>query len=90
MALQRCLAYVGNDAGTMHLAGMVGIPCVGLFSARDYPGQWEPYGEGHVILRHETECAGCMRTVCPYDNRCLDLISVDEAERAVNSIVSIH
>jgi ADP-heptose:LPS heptosyltransferase len=89
-ALQRCLAYVGNDAGAMHLAGMVGIPCVALFSARDYPGQWEPYGTGHVILRHETECAGCMRTVCPYDNKCLSLVSVGEAERAVRSVITVH
>ncbi|RJQ48208.1 MAG: glycosyltransferase family 9 protein [Gammaproteobacteria bacterium] len=86
--LQRCLAYIGNDTGAMHLAGMVGIPCVALFSARDYPGQWEPYGEGHVILRHETECAGCLQTVCPYDNKCLDLISVDEAIHAVRDVVT--
>jgi ADP-heptose:LPS heptosyltransferase len=85
--LQRCRAYVGNDAGAMHLAGMAGIPCAALFSARDYPGQWEPCGAGHVILRHETECAGCMHTVCPYDNKCLGLISVDEAERAVWKIL---
>jgi ADP-heptose:LPS heptosyltransferase len=87
-ALQQCIAYVGIDAGAMHLAGMVGISCVALFSARDYPGQWEPYGTGHVILRHETECAGCMRTVCPYDNKCLGLVSVDEAERAVRSVIT--
>ena len=89
-ALQRCLAYVGNDAGAMHLAGMVGIPCVALFSARDYPGQWEPYGEGHKILRHETDCAGCMRLICPYNNKCLGLISADEAERAARSVVTVH
>lgn len=88
--LQRCRAYVGNDAGAMHLAGMAGIPCAALFSARDYPGQWEPHGTGHVILRHETECAGCMCTVCPYDNKCLSLISVDEAEIAVRSVLTAH
>lgn len=86
--LQRCVAYAGNDAGAMHLAGMAGIPCAALFSARDYPGQWEPYGSAHVILRHETECAGCMRTVCPYDNKCLGLITVDEVERAVRNILA--
>jgi heptosyltransferase-3 len=86
--LRQCIAYVGNDTGAMHLAGMVGTPCVALFSARDYPGQWEPYGKGHVVLRHETECAGCMRTDCPYENKCLNLISVDEAEKAVNSVIN--
>ena len=89
-ALQRCVAYLGNDAGAMHLAAMAGIPCVAFFSARDYPGQWEPYGTGHVVLRHETDCAGCMLMICPYDNKCLKLISTDEAERAVRSIVTVH
>lgn len=88
--LQRCVAYLGNDAGAMHLAGMAGIPCVALFSARDYPGQWEPYGSGHVILRHETDCAGCMRSICPYENKCLYLISTDEAERAARSVITKH
>jgi len=88
--LRQCVAYVGNDTGAMHLAGMVGTPCVALFSARDYPGQWEPYGTGHIVLRHETECAGCMRIDCPYENKCLNLITVDEAEKAVNSIIMTH
>ena len=79
----QCIAYVGNDTGAMHLAAMAGIPCVSLFSARDCPGQWDPYGQGHVILRHEIGCAGCLLTVCPINNKCLDLISVDDAERAV-------
>ena len=88
--LRQCIAYVGNDTGAMHLAGMVGPPCVALFSARDYPGQWEPYGTGHIVLRHETECAGCMRTDCPYENKCLNLISVNEVEKAVNSVIMTH
>ncbi len=85
--LQHCVAYVGNDTGAMHLAGMVGTPCVALFSARDYPGQWEPYGRGHVVLRHETDCAGCMLEICPYENKCLALIARDEVIVALESIV---
>jgi ADP-heptose:LPS heptosyltransferase len=76
--LERCKCYVGNDTGVMHLAAMVGTPCVALFSARDYPGQWEPYGDDHVILRHEVDCAGCMLDVCTNGNRCLTLITVAE------------
>lgn len=77
--LGRCVAYVGNDTGTMHLAAMAGVRCVALFSARDNPGTWEPYGEGHSVLRHETDCAGCMLEVCSARaNECLRLITVDE------------
>ena len=87
--LERCCGYLGNDTGTMHLAAMVGTPCVGLFSARDYPGQWEPYGQGHTVLRHETDCAGCMLEVChERDNECLQRISVDEVFGAVRQLLA--
>ena len=87
--LERCLAYVGNDTGTMHLAAMTGIPCVAIFSARDFPGRWDPYGDSHVVLRHETACAGCLLEVCEqYDNMCLKGISVEDAFRATKKLLS--
>jgi heptosyltransferase III len=85
--LQKCVAYIGNDTGTMHLAAMVKTQCVALFSARDYPGWWEPYGEGHIILRKETNCAGCMLEVCDkYNNKCLKLITVGEVYESITKI----
>src|SRR5262249_21962501 len=58
LALKRCLLYVGNDTGTMHLAAAVGTPCVAVFSARDWPGRWYPYGSGHRVFRSRIECEG--------------------------------
>ena len=88
--LERCVAYVGNDTGTMHLASMTGIPCVAIFSARDSPGRWDPYGNGHVVLRHNVECAGCLLEVCAqYDNKCLKLIGVDEVHRATKQLLEV-
>ena len=86
--LERCIGYVGNDTGTMHLAAMTGVPCVAIFSARDYPGRWDPYGKGHVVLRGDVKCAGCLLEVCDrYDNKCLKLIGVDEVYRATRKIL---
>ncbi len=86
--LEKCIAYVGNDTGTMHLAAMSGTPCVAIFSARDNPGKWAPYGKGHAVLRHEVECAGCMLEVCEkYDNKCLKLISVEEVYAATRRVI---
>lgn len=83
-ALQRCVLYVGNDTGTMHLAAIMGITVVGIFSARDNPGKWEPYGKEHVILRKDISCAGCMLVECIEKNKkCLDEISVDEVFKAI-------
>ncbi len=42
--------YLGHDSGPMHLAALVGVRCVALFSARAKPGVWFPHGPGHEIL----------------------------------------
>ncbi len=86
--LEKCIAYVGNDTGTMHLAAISGTPCVAIFSARDNPGKWEPYGKGHVVLRQDVECAGCMLQVCEkYNNKCLKLIGVEEVYAATRGVI---
>ena len=81
--LARCIAYVGNDSGPMHLAAMVGTPCIAVFSAREARGRWHPFGSQHILLRKETECAGCMLEECEIEaNRCLTGIGADEVARA--------
>jgi ADP-heptose:LPS heptosyltransferase len=81
--LERCCLYIGNDTGTMHLAASVGTPCVAIFSARDNPGRWEPAGAGHVVLRRDVPCAGCVLTECTeHHNICLTSIPVDEVVAA--------
>jgi lipopolysaccharide heptosyltransferase III len=81
--LERCSLYVGNDTGTMHLAASVGVPCVAIFSARDNPGRWEPAGAGHVVLRRDVPCAGCVLADCvEHQKICLTTIAVDEVVAA--------
>lgn len=77
--LKACRLYVGNDTGTMHLAAAVGVPCVGIFSAHNWPGLWYPYGTKHIILRRSVPCEGCLLRVCIDEGmRCLKLVSVDD------------
>jgi len=86
--LEQCVAYLGNDTGTMHLASMVGVPCVALFSARDFPGKWEPYGDRHIIIRKDIECARCMLKVCSEKgNECLMRIDVEEVFSAAQCVL---
>jgi lipopolysaccharide heptosyltransferase III len=88
-ALSRCVMYVGNDTGTMHLAAAVGTPCVVAMCAQDWPGHWNPYGEGHVVLRRSVPCEGCFLKVCITEGmRCLKEIEVDEVLSACNRVLS--
>lgn len=87
--LQSAQLYLGNDTGTMHLAAVLGTPCVALFSARDIPGKWYPFGKEHTIFQKETTCAGCMLTDCTeHDIECLRAISVDEVYDRVKNVLN--
>jgi heptosyltransferase-2 len=48
--LLRCAAYVGNDSGVAHLAGLLGLPTVSLFGPTD-PAIWAPLGRAVWPLR---------------------------------------
>ncbi len=87
-AMEGCGFYLGNDTGTMHMAVSAGIPCVAIFSARDYPGLWYPYGHGHIVLRRTVHCEGCMLEVCHKNGKnCLMSISVDEVLEACTKMI---
>jgi len=77
--VEKCFLFIGNDTGTMHLAASMGIPCVGIFSARENPGKWDPYGTNNVILRKDVDCAGCFLEEClANEMKCIKMITVDE------------
>jgi len=79
-ALKRARLFLGHDSGPMHLAAAVGTPCVAIFSARNLPGQWFPYGAQHRVLYHRVECAGCgLETCIEQRKKCILSITPDEA-----------
>jgi lipopolysaccharide heptosyltransferase III len=94
-ALSFCRLYVGNDTGTMHLAAAVGTQCIAIFSARNFPGEWHPYGPNHIVLKANVACEACKLSEClKYDLACLKLISVGDVinacERALNNKEILH
>jgi ADP-heptose:LPS heptosyltransferase len=75
--------FLGIDSGPMHLAASVGTPCVAVFSGRNRPGMWFPFGDGHEVIYHKTECSGCRLDVCSIEKKkCILSISVGEVVEA--------
>jgi ADP-heptose:LPS heptosyltransferase len=86
--LSHCAAYIGNDSGPTHLAAIVGIPCVAIFSARNAPGQWRPIGRHHVVIEERPECAGCMLDDCVDEaKKCLTRIQTGRVLRETISLI---
>lgn len=87
-AIGRCKLYLGNDTGTMHLAAAASIPCVAIFSSRDFPGLWEPFGSQNTIFRTPIDCEGCMLQTClERKMECISRITPHEVIDACASIL---
>jgi len=50
LVIARARLFLGHDSGPMHLAAAVGVSTVAVFSRKNRPGIWFPYGSGHVPL----------------------------------------
>jgi ADP-heptose:LPS heptosyltransferase len=86
--LKQAAVFIGHDSGPMHLSACVGTPCVAIFSARNFPGQWYPRGNFNKIIYHRTDCAGCGLETCTLQQKkCILSITVAEVQNAVMEIV---
>lgn len=84
-----CVMNVGVDSGATHLAAAVGVPCVAIYSQRDYPGRWYPLGNNHIIVTHPVVCRGCFSKVCPLKTHlCMQEISVDDVWQAITNLIN--
>lgn len=85
--LSRAQAYCGNDTGSMHLAAILGVPCVAIFSARSPAKLWYPMGDRSVVLSSEVPCANCQLFNCSITPpTCLDMISIDQVLKALEHV----
>lgn len=84
--LKRCSFLISNSTGTIHLAAAAGIPCVGIYGARDVFGRWFPYGGNHKILRHKFLDCDYKKEDCI--KKSIEMISVDEVENACDGLIN--
>lgn len=78
-----CHYFVTNDSGLMHIAAALGIPTVAIFGSTDLVTTG-PKGARTRIVRHETECAPCLKQECPTDHRCMLRIDPEDVWHEMN------
>mgnify|MGYP000281424409 CR=1 FL=1 len=71
--IERCLMFVTNDSGLMHLAAALGVPTVAVFGSTD-PVATGPRGHHTRVVRHPVDCAPCLKAECPRDFSCMKAI----------------
>jgi heptosyltransferase-2 len=68
--IRRCNLFVSNDSGLMHVASALNVPMVAIFGSTN-PAATGPRGPRSRIVRHQVDCAPCMRPECPRDFQCM-------------------
>lgn len=87
--LERAELFVGHDSGPMHLAAAMGTRCVAVFSARQQPRIWFPYGDGHRVIFHHMPCEGCRLERCvEFQKQCITSVRVEEMYTAVSTALN--
>jgi ADP-heptose:LPS heptosyltransferase len=77
--LAEARVFIGHDSGPGHLAAAMQTPCVSIFSARNKPRVWFPYGKRNRVIYHQVDCWGCGLETCVVEQKkCILSITVDE------------
>jgi len=85
--IDRCALFVTNDTGPMHVADALGRPIVAIFGSTDWIAT-RPFGKRHILIRHEIDCAPCLKRVCPLKHHhCMDWVSVNEVVDACRQLL---
>ena len=88
--------FVGIDSGPLHMAGMVNLPCVGLFGPTD-GACFLPRDGRSVGVSSHVACLGCHHNVpepghwqngCPHDILCMKELTVEDVLKACESVLA--
>jgi len=84
--LSLCSGFAGNDSGSMHVAGALGIPTVGIFGSTN-PQRTAPLGPKTRVLYHQIECSPCLERTCRFGHYdCLHRVTVAEVVQALEEL----
>lgn len=83
----RCMLFLTNDSGAMHVAAALGVPTVAVFGATN-PQATAPLGERVRLVREPVECSPCLLRECPIDHRCMTRVSSDRVVAAALELLA--
>jgi ADP-heptose:LPS heptosyltransferase len=90
--LKKINCFIGNNSGPMHIAGLQGIPTVGIFSGTSSEQEWAPLGKKTLIITKKMNCSPCGLVdvrQCP-DFKCLTQIHPEFVYEAVLKLKAIY
>ncbi len=93
--LKRCVLFVGNDSGIMHLAAAANTPLVALFGPQS-PVKFGPWNSRAKVIYKGMKCSPCRQkffTECAPSSRmrppCMEAITIDEVFQESLKVASL-
>lgn len=68
--------FIGNDTSTTHMAALMGVPTLCIFSGPVFLESWRPIGPHVVTLKAPVECSPCNLSNiddCTKDHQCMNI-----------------
>jgi heptosyltransferase II len=85
--VRRAALLVTTDSGPRHFAAAFARPVVTLFGPTHIA--WtETYYPRAVHLQRKVDCGPCQRRVCPFDHRCMNLLTPEKVLAAVDALMA--
>ena len=82
-----CSLFITNDSGPMHVAAAYQVPTVAIFGPTKHKETSQWMNEKSKIVRHDMECAPCMKRECPLKHHeCMTSITASEVIQAVKEL----
>lgn len=85
--ISRCRLFISNDSGLMHVAGALGVPTLAIFGSTN-PVTTSPPGGKSMVVHKDLPCSPCLKTTCPTDFQCMDLIGVEDVYGAARWMIT--
>ncbi|BBG66522.1 ADP-heptose--lipooligosaccharide heptosyltransferase II [Hydrogenimonas sp.] len=80
--------FITGDSGPMHIAAAYSVPTVAVFGPTRHKETCQWMNQKSVIVRHDLECAPCMKRTCPIKtHECMKGIEASEVTEAANRLL---
>ena len=77
---------VSNDSGLLHLAGFLGVSCIGIYTSTS-PEWTRPLGRDTIVFESGCACAPCFKRTClRHSYECHSAISAQEIAQTVSAM----
>jgi ADP-heptose:LPS heptosyltransferase len=87
--LSNALLFIGYDSGVTHVAAQLNVRTICIFSGASDARVWKPHGANVTVVRANIVCSPCYiirRKDCPIGVRCMEIVSVADAMKAVHRV----